>query len=331
MNKKVLKSTCAALAAVVMVSGFWYGSQEPADTTVPQLVSYVDSLDAENGIITIEGEEVPLSAKPVVKTKTSTKTTTKRTKLKKKSKKTSKKTTRKTKKSSSVKVTGTQKIATATTTLTTATTSLKKNSKVKTVKTVVKTTVTTTTTNIASSANNATSGTTASKPAATTTAATTASKSTVAIRSIAPKAHSNVLSAYEKLNFTVTVDSTVSYSGKFDARSQSIIVRKNSDEAIYHELGHFVAFMAGNADRTSEFQKIYASEKSKFSATRGNGDYVTSSAEEYFAESYQDYVENPTGLQSARPQTYAYIVNAVSKVTDAKVSQLKQLYASIWK
>lgn len=328
MNKKVLKSTCAALAAVVMVSGFWYGSQEPADTTVPQLVSYVDSLDAENGIITIEGEEVPLSAKPVVKTKTSTKTTTKRTKLKKKSKKTSKKTTRKTKKSSNVKVTGTQKIATDTTTLTTATTSLKKNSKVKTVKTVVKTTVTTTTTNIASSSKKTS---TDSKPAATTTAANTASKSTVAIRSIAPKAHSNVLSAYEKLNFTVTVDSTVGFSGKFDARSQSIIVRKNSDEAIYHELGHFVAFMAGNADKTSEFQSIYASEKSKFSATRGNGDYVTSSAEEYFAESYQDYVENPTGLQSARPQTYAYMVNAVSKVTDAKVSQLKQLYASIWK
>ncbi len=321
MKKRVLKSTCAALAAVVMVSGFWYASRETEDTTVPQLVSYVDPFSGD-GTVTIEEEEIPLSSKPVVSTKVSTKTSTKKTKLKKKSAKTSKKTTRKTKKSSNVKVTSTQKVATDTTVLTTATTSLKKNSNVKTVKTTVKTTVTTTTTNIASSAGTSTS---------TAATSSSASKTTVAIRSIAPKAHSNVLSAYEKLNFTVTVDPSVDYSGKFDAKTQSIIVRKNSDEAIYHELGHFVAFVAGNVDTTAEFQKIYASEKSKFVGTRGNDSYVTSTAEEYFAESYQDYVENPTALKSARPQTYTYVANAVAKITDAKVAQLKQLYASVWK
>lgn len=324
MRKKGLKSMCAALAAVVMVSGFWMsGVQESVDRTIPQLVSYVDSGD---GSIIIEGEETPLAAKPVVKTKTSTKKSTKKVKLPKKAKKSSKSTSATTKKSSSTKVSGKNQVKTDTTVYTKAVTSLKKNSKIKTIQTTVKTTVKTTTTAIPQTAAATTVKSTASAKTSSNVV-----KAVVSIRSIAPKAQANVLSAYEKMGFTVNVDSTVSYSGRFDAKTRNITVQKNSDEAIYHELGHFVAFVAGNVDQTSEFQNIFASERSKFTGTRNNDAYIKSSAAEYFAESYQDFIERPSVLKSARPQTYKYIADSVAKVTDARASFLCQLYASMWK
>lgn len=322
MKKQGLKSVCAALAAVVMVSGFWMaGDHETVDRTIPQLVSYVDSGD---GSIIIEGEETPLAAKPVVKTKVSTKTSTRKVKLPAKAKKTAKTTSSKTKKTSKTKVSEKSKVKTDTTVYTKAVTSLKKNSEIKTIQTTVKTTVKTTTTAL---------------PQAATTVNSTASakangsvvKAVVSIRNIAPKAHANVLSAYEKMGFTVNVDSTVGYSGRFDAKTQNITVQKNSDEAIYHELGHFVAFAAGNVDQTSDFQNIFANERNQFTGTRNNDAYIKSSAAEYFAESYQDFVERPSVLKSARPQTYNYIADAVAKVTDARASFLCQLYASVWK
>ena len=61
---------------------------------------------------------------------------------------------------------------------------------------------------------------------------------------------SRVLNAFTKLGFTVKVDSSVSYSGHFDARTRTITM-KQMDDTIYHELGHFLAFMAGNMDTGS--------------------------------------------------------------------------------
>ena len=45
------------------------------------------------------------------------------------------------------------------------------------------------------------------------------------------------------------------------------------NETIYHELGHFLAFVAGNVDRTSDFAAVYNSEKSKFTGI--NRSYAT--------------------------------------------------------
>lgn len=313
MKKIITKILCAVLAAMLAVGGAVYTSEtRMAGEDMPELVSYID----DDGTVTIEEEEVPLATKPVVKTKTTTKKTVKKVKLKTKAAKSSTKTTTKTNVKNSTKTTKTQKIQTKTTTKTTTKTALKKKSNIKTITTTVVTTVKTTTTALTT---NKTQDKVSSAP------------KNVAIRTIAPKAHGNVLKAFETLNFTVRVDSSVNYSGKFDAKTQMITVHTNSDEAIYHELGHFVAFLAGNADTKSDFVAIYKSEISNFKGTRNNDSYIKSTSAEYFAESYQDYIERPDHLKSARPQTYKYIADCVSKVTDARVSLIKQLYASQWK
>lgn len=319
MMKKVKAATiCAALAAVLVagtaIGNNWISKRAAVEEDIPQLVAFVDS---EDGSVIIEDEDVPLATKPVVDVKTTTKTTTKRTKMKTKAAKTSTKTETKTSVKNTVKTNRIQKVQTETRTQTTTQTSLKKASNIKTVVTTVKTTVKTTTTPIVA--------TTTPAKANSATASKAAAKY-VSIRSIAPKANANVLKAFENLNYQVYVNPSVAYSGKMDAKAQLITVHTNSDEAIYHELGHFVAFLAGNADTKPEFKAIYESEKNKFKGTRNNDSYIKGSAPEYFAESYQDYIERPSVLKNERPKTYEYIVSCVGKINDSRVAMIKNLY-----
>ena len=96
-----------------------------------------------------------------------------------------------------------------------------------------------------------------------------------------------------------------------------------------HELGHYLAFIAGNVDKSSSFAAVYNSEKSKFTGVRKA--YATQNASEYFAESVQNYVENPAALKAQRPQTYEAVKNALAKVTDAQVNKIINVYKVIWK
>ena len=155
-----------------------------------------------------------------------------------------------------------------------------------------------------------------------------ASKETISnVASIAPKMDSRVLNAYTRMGFTVTVDPNAAYAGHFDARSRSITIQE-SDETIYHELGHFLAFIAGNVDQSSAFASVYNSEKAIF--TGYNKAYATQNASEYFAESVKDYMLNGAAPSSQRPETYKAIQSALNTVTTARADAILKAYSSIW-
>ena len=327
-RNKLVRFGGIALAAAVLVTGTWYTGQETDDLSIPQIVEYVDT---EDGSIVIPEEEVPLATKPTVKVKKTTRRKVKKSKLKKKAKKTAKSTKRSKKSKTVKKENSKKKVATDTTVLTTVVSATKKNSKVKTVTTTVETTVKTTTTNkpkrssseAAASANTATANTTA--PAAQSTSSDEMQiVSNVTVRSMAPRADANVLNAFENLEFKIEINPTSSYSGYFSVKAHNIILKKSSGDTIYHELGHFVGCLAGNVDTSSEFVAIYNKEKSALQSA--NYQYLTKSSAEYFAESYKDYVLSPQNLQSTRPQTYEFVKNAVSRITDARVTNIKSAY-----
>lgn len=327
-RNKLVRFGGIALAAAVLVTGTWYTGQETDDLSIPQIVEYVDT---EDGSIVIPEEEVPLATKPTVKVKKTTRRKVKKSRLKKKAKKTAK-STKRSKKSKTVKRENSKKkVATATTVLTTVVSATKKNSKVKTVTTTVETTVKTTTTNkpkkssseAAASANTVTANTAASA-AQSTSSDEMQIVSNVTVRSMAPRADANVLNAFENLEFKIEINPTSSYSGYFSVKAHNIILKKSSGDTIYHELGHFVGWLAGNVDTSSEFVAIYNKEKSALQSA--NYQYLTKSSAEYFAESYKDYVLSPQNLQSSRPQTYEFVKNAVSRITDARVTNIKSAY-----
>lgn len=330
MRKKVAAG-CIAAAAVIAAGSF---SMVMQSSDIPELSSYTDPVIET----TLTGDDTPLASKPKVTTKTTskTKTTRKKVKLKKASKKSytkklpnKKKTTTKTKKS------GKTTVKTQTTVQTTTSEKYTKKSKQKVVTQKVVTTVKTTTTVAATSQStqnvSVSSGTSAQSVG--TSSASGSSKSTAKytvsnLASVAPKMDSRVLNAYTRMGFTVIVDPTYAYAGHFDARSRSITVQE-ADETIYHELGHFLAFIAGNVDQSSSFVSIYNSEKSKF--TGYNKAYATQNASEYFAESVKDYMLNGAALSSQRPNTYKAIQSALNTVTTARADAILKAYASIWK
>ena len=94
-------------------------------------------------------------------------------------------------------------------------------------------------------------------------------------------------------------------------------------------LGHFVSFVTGQYCDTNEFKNIYNSEKNNY--VGNNKSYVTSSASEYFAESYRDYLLNNKSLKAKRPKTYSAISKALAKITPARVKQVQHAYGMIWK
>lgn len=309
--KKSKKFRAGAVAAAVAVVIGSVGVYEIAQ--VPELPAYTADPIVE---VTIEEEEVPLAAKSTTTTKTSTKKSTKKTTLKKKSTKTycknlptTSKTTTKTSKSS------TKTVKKQTTVKTSVKENYYKNKKYKNVTTTTVTTVKTTTTPV-------------TKKTTSASTTTTVAKYEVNVEKIAPKMNANVLQAFNTLGFKVYIDGSVNYSGYFDAKNRAITL-KAEDDTIYHELGHFLAFISGNTDTTANFKNIYSAEKNKYTGT--NKAYVIQSSSEYFAESVRDYILTPSSLKSARPKTYAAVTDALGKVTTAQVNKLRLVYAAVWK
>lgn len=267
-------------------------------------------------------EEVPLGQAPKVTVKTSKKTTTKKKKLKKASKKTKTTTKKKTKKKTSTKKSASVQTVTETTVQTTQKTSTKKKSKVKTIKTTVVTTVKTTETNL---------GITTSKSSNEASDNTAVATSGFAINDFSDiKGHvdSRVYNAFVNLGFGFKVNSKLSTTGVFSVRNHNIQLKRGQSSYLLHELGHFVAALKGRADQTSEFKKIYNTEKNAY--VGNNKAYVTQDAGEYFAESFRDYTENASALKSQRPQTYNYINGLVNSISDKDVSDFYNTYGWYW-
>ena len=329
-NKKVV-SSCAAIALAAVIGGvsLFSGAGE-----TPEFPSYTDPI-METSIME---DETPLASQPktTVKTTSSTKTTRKTVKLKKASKKSyTKKLKTKTKVTNKTNKSGNTTVDTKTTVVTNATAKYTKKSKKKVVTSKITTTVQTTTTQQVSIANETAVSTTSSgTSAAQATAAASSSQNqskyeanVANVASVAGKMDNRVIAAYQQLGFKIVVDPSVNYSGYFDARSRSITM-KQIDDSVYHELGHFLAFIAGNVDKTASFQSIFAAEKANVTAF--NKAYVTQNASEYFAESVKDYILNNASLKSTRPQTYAAVQNALNQITDAQIAKIQKIYGAFW-
>lgn len=313
LKKKKIAAGLTAVVLAVAVGGVAVVQQNQ----IPELPSYTDPVMET----TIAEEETPLASQPKVNTRTSKSTSTKKVKMKKAAKKTYTKSLPATSTTSKkVSETSNATVTTQTTVVKQITEKYTKKSKVKVVTTASTTTVKTTTT-----AKNAT-GTGAT--VVTTTNSNNSVKGAIDVGQYASKADSRVLTAYRTLGFTAEVNPSVSYSGYYDTRNRKITLRK-ADDTIYHELGHFVAFISGNIDQTAQFKAIFEQEKALYTAF--NKSYVTQNSAEYFAESFKEYTLNPAALKSARPKTYEAVKEAVDKFTDDRIAKVKKVYGIVWR
>ena len=313
LKKKKIAAGLTAVVLAVAVGGVAVVQQNQ----IPELPSYTDPVMET----TIAEEETPLASQPKVNTRTSKSTSTKKVKMKKAAKKTYTKSLPATSTTSKkVSETSNATVTTQTTVVKQITEKYTKKSKVKVVTTASTTTVKTTTT-----AKNAT-GTGAT--VVTTTNSNNSVKGAIDVGQYASKADSRVLTAYRTLGFTAEVNPSVSYSGYYDTRNRKITLRK-ADDTIYHELGHFVGFIAGNVDRNNEFLAIYSREKDNY--TKLNKPYVCQNSSEFFAECYGLYITDPAYLKKNLPYSYNYIIQSIRKIDKTRVAKVKEAYAPYWK
>lgn len=148
------------------------------------------------------------------------------------------------------------------------------------------------------------------------------------ITDLAGRADANLLRAFDEFGMTLIIDGSADALGTFRMEERQIIL-KRQDSCIYHELGHFLFFVAGRTDRLPAANAVYLAEKDL--VTSVNSGYSNASVGEYFAEAYRCYVLDRDALLNERPQTCAVVQDALSKVTDAQVLRIKNTYSAVWK
>lgn len=237
------------------------------------------------------------------KTTTTTKkpatTSTKKTKLSKNyTKKTTKKSTRTNTKTSYARSTDRNEKIVATTTVTTTTKVYYKKTLTTTVKTQV--TIKTTTVNYVRSGSpnidNYAGGKSANIP-------------------------NSIIRSFKNDHIKVSLNPNlgVGIAGVFSPTNSSITLKANTDHAFMHEIGHYVNYKKGYVSNSSEFQKIYNAEKSKYKGFYSdiydkldNGKTGRSSASEFFAECFRDFYFSSASrerLSRYCPQACAFIAD----------------------
>lgn len=99
---------------------------------------------------------------------------------------------------------------------------------------------------------------------------------------------------------------------KGSSKECSINIGTRDSTAVLHEMGHFIDYVSGYLSDTEEYKSIWGSEVEAFKSFHYTADENTNTANEYFAESFQVYVESPSELQKNCPQSYDYIVNTLN-------------------
>jgi hypothetical protein len=226
-----------------------------------------------------------------------------------------------------------EKATASTTTKSTTTKSTATTAKATTTKsTTTKSTTTEPTTTNTKAANEPETTTTTAKPEATTTTATATATSTSSsssgISTLKSSVHSALINAFDKLEFKIVINPNSKYLGYFSTSKHSLEMRSVSVSTFRHEMGHFLDVLKNMPSRSSQFAGIYSREKSKYTGT--NAAYITKNAQEYFAQSYRNYLENASKLKSERPETYAFIKAKVWSITSTDINRTYNMYSWSW-
>lgn len=194
--------------------------------------------------------------------------------------------------------------------------------------TVAKNTSKETTTAPKSTTTKKSTTTTTTTKKTTTATSTSATSSTSGISTLRGSVNRSLMNAFDELKFVIKVNPNSTYLGYFSTSRHSLEMRSISVSTFRHEMGHFLDVLKNMPSRSSEFASIYSKEKSKYSGT--NAAYITKNAQEYFAQSYRNYLENSGKLKAERPQTYAFVVKQISNITGTDINRTYNKYSWSW-
>lgn len=94
---------------------------------------------------------------------------------------------------------------------------------------------------------------------------------------------------------------------------ESAIYISNTDHAIntaaVHEFGHFLDYLTYTSFDSSDFENVYAAEKSALKSAFGLNNSDVGNVHEYYASCFYAYCMNADKMQQTAPLSYQYIIN----------------------
>lgn len=91
--------------------------------------------------------------------------------------------------------------------------------------------------------------------------------------------------------------------------------RVKSGDTVIHEFGHFIDGHDKIGSSNPEFVLIHSEEVGAFAKYHKTHRNNYSTAYEYFAESYSEFILHPDALYKACPKTYSYFINFTSSIS----------------
>ncbi len=138
----------------------------------------------------------------------------------------------------------------------------------------------------------------------------------------------SLMNAFEELGFEIHINPNSDYVGCFSTSKHTIEMRSTSIGAFRHEMGHFLDVLKSTASQSGEFASIYKNEKGNYAGA--NVAYVTKNAQEYFAQSYRNYLENKSQLKADRPLTYGFVQKQVTSISKEDINRMYNKYSWSW-
>lgn len=126
-----------------------------------------------------------------------------------------------------------------------------------------------------------------------------------------------VYKSFQKEHYSIIQDPTDKAfvnnhtAGIFSVKRKAIILReyRSDQEAILHEMGHFMNLMNNNCSKTSEFETVYKKERYQLGSS-----YGATNLDEYFAECFKVYCKDKKALQKKCPDTYNFMNATIQKM-----------------
>lgn len=101
---------------------------------------------------------------------------------------------------------------------------------------------------------------------------------------------------------------------KGSSKECSINIGTKDSTAVLHEAGHFLDYYTGFTSDIDSYKAIWGSELEAFKSFHSTNEANTNTPHEYFAESFQVYIESPEELKEKCPQSYDYIINILNQL-----------------
>jgi hypothetical protein len=160
------------------------------------------------------------------------------------------------------------------------------------------------------------------------TAAKPINSSEPVLSTLKSSVNTSLINAFEELEFEIHINSGGDCEGCFSASKHAIEMRSACVGTFRHEMGHFLDTLKNMVSKSSEFSSIYKKEKAFYHG--GNVEYVTKNAQEYFAQSYRNYLENKSKLKAERPLTYAFIQKQIVNISKGDIARMYNQYGWSW-